>query len=176
MTAMNKMEASTEYGSGKAPITGRTVLYWLIGFFAVIFAANTVFIWLALGSFPGEVEEGSYKVGQRYNQEIAAARAQSELGWSVEIDLSRGAGGSADLVVSAADADGGPLTGLTFTANLIHPTNDANDTQFTLRETENGRYAGTAEAVPAGNWNLEVLAENTEGRVFKSENRLYLSE
>jgi len=176
MTVVNDMETGSGNGDGAKPITGRTVLYWLIGFFAVIFTANAVFVWLALGSFPGEVKEGSYKVGQKYNQEIAAARAQSQLGWSVTADLARGSGSAADLVVTAADAEGSPLTGLTFSAILEHPTNDAGDTKIALQEIESGRYAGSAEMVTSGNWNLVILAENADGRVFKSENRLYLSE
>ena len=40
-------------------ITGKTVLVWLLAFFGVIFTANAVFIYLALGSFPGVVVESS---------------------------------------------------------------------------------------------------------------------
>ncbi|WP_289032835.1 FixH family protein [uncultured Roseibium sp.] len=156
--------------------TGRTVLFWLFGFFAVIFAANAVFIWLAVGSFPGVVVESSYTAGQTYNQEIADAKAQSERGWQVKADLTRAANGGASLKVEARDKLGAPLTGLAFVAHLNHPTHDGVDLDVALVEGESGVYTGTADALAAGNWNMVLDAESADERLFRSENRIFLSE
>ncbi|ADZ71629.1 FixH family protein [Polymorphum gilvum] len=163
--------------SGGKPMTGRTVLLWLVGFFGVIFAANAVFLWVALGSFPGVVVESSYTAGQLYNQEIAAAREQAARGWAVEAGLDRSAGGTARIVVRARDGAGLPVTGVAFTARLNHPTRQGADHLILLQEEETGRFVGHTEAsLDAGNWNLILEAEGGEGRVFRSENRLFLKE
>ena len=83
-------------------ITGKTVLVWLLAFFGVIFTANAVFIYLALGSFPGVVVESSYEAGQAYNQEIAAAKAQADLNWQVSTEFTRTSSADGKLVVTRA--------------------------------------------------------------------------
>lgn len=64
-------------------ITGRTVLFWMIGFFTVIFIANAIFLHLAWKSFPGVVTETAYEDGLAYNDAIAASREQAARDWSV---------------------------------------------------------------------------------------------
>ncbi|MEJ8473317.1 FixH family protein [Roseibium algae] len=172
---MAMMHSNTSQVDPKA-FTGRTVLFWLMGFFAVIFAANAVFIWLALGSFPGVVVESSYQAGQDYNQEIANARAQAERNWQVKADLSRSQGGSGFLKVHARDSTGAPLTGLSFMARLQNPTHDGDDVEVVLRESESGLYTGGAAGLSAGNWNVVIEANGADERLFRSESRIFLKE
>lgn len=157
-------------------LTGRGVLFWLLGFFGLVFLVNGIFIWVALGSFPGVVVESSYHAGQVYNQDIAAAQAQAERGWQVGVDLTRALSGGGDIRVEARDKSGAPLTGLEFTARLKHPAYEGKDQTVALTETESGIYKGKAEDLPAGNWQLEVEALRDGKRLFLSENRLFLSE
>jgi nitrogen fixation protein FixH len=156
-------------------ITGKTVLVWLLGFFAVIFTANAIFIWLALGSFPGVVVESSYKAGQAYNQDIAEAKAQSERGWQVEAGLVRTTETNARVEVSALDKANTPLAGLVFTATLRHPTHENGDVVVPLSEGSPGVYAAEVPRVSAGNWNLVLEARRGDTRVFRSENRAFLA-
>jgi nitrogen fixation protein FixH len=172
--------AMTHSGNGSSPkgkpFTGWTVLFWLLGFFAVIFAANGVFIWLALGTFPGVVVESSYHAGQVYNQEIAVARAQAERAWDVEAKLERAHDGTASIKVEARDKLGAPLTGLSFVALLKHPIHEGQDVEIDMTEGESGVYTGNAGGLSAGNWNLVLEAESANERLFRSENRLFLGE
>ncbi len=155
-------------------ITGKTVLIWLLGFFAVVFVANAIFLWLAFGSFPGVVVESSYKAGQGYNKDIAAAKAQAKLGWQVQTELSRTTTTNARLEVSAFDKSDAALTGLKFSATLQHPTHESGDISLTLVEDAAGKYSANVENVAAGNWNLILEAHSDDKRVFRSENRLFL--
>ncbi|WP_209007873.1 FixH family protein [Roseibium litorale] len=157
-------------------LTGRGVLMWLICFFGLVFLVNGIFIWVALGTFPGVVVESSYKAGQEYNQTIAAAEAQRERGWKVGVDLIRGLSGSGEVRVEARDKTGAPLTGLAFTARLKHPVYEGQDVVVALSETESGVYKAQADALPAGNWQLEVEATQNGERLFLSENRVFLKE
>lgn len=156
-------------------ITGKTVLVWLICFFAVIFAANAVLLYLALGSFPGVVVESSYQAGQNYNHDIAAAKAQAGLGWQVETGLVRTTETAARLDVTALDSSGVALSGLSFVAVLKHPTHEGVDISVVLAESRPGHYISVLSNVPAGNWLLEIEASKADKRLFRSENRLFLA-
>jgi len=157
-------------------ITGKTVLAWLLGFFGVVFAANAVFIYLALGSFPGVVVESSYEAGQAYNQEIAAAKLQADLNWQVSSELVRSDVEGGKLVVTAKDADGDPLYGIELNAMLRNPVHDGADMQVTFRADGGGRYVGNVDHLEAGNWMLVLLISQDGERKFKSENRIFVKE
>ncbi|MEO9731613.1 FixH family protein [Qipengyuania citrea] len=157
-------------------MTGRTVLFWLLGFFGIIFTANGIFIYLALGSFPGVVVESSYEAGQAYNQEIAAAKAQADLNWQVSSEFIRADGDGGKLVVTAADADGTPLYGIKLNAMLRNPVADNSDVKVDFHADGGGRYVGEVTRVAPGNWTLVLLISQDGERKFKSENRIFLSE
>ena len=156
-------------------ITGKTVLVWLIGFFAVIFAANAVLLYLALGSFPGVVVESSYQAGQNYNHDIATAKEQAVLGWQVETSLVRTTETAARLDVTARDKSGAALSGLAFVAVLKHPAQEGVDVSVVLAESRPGHYVSVLGDLPAGNWLLEIEASKADKRLFRSENRLFMA-
>ncbi|WP_281926511.1 FixH family protein [Roseibium album] len=157
-------------------ITGKTVLIWLLGFFGVIFAANAVFIYLALGSFPGVVVESSYEAGQGYNQELAAAKAQEQLHWQVSSEVVRSTDDTWKLVVHAADAEATPLYGIDINVLLRRPAQEMADVEANLRADGGGRYVADLEHLPAGNWTLVLEIEQDGNRKFKSENRIFLKD
>lgn len=164
--------------NGKDPkaISGRTVLVWLLCFFGVIFTANGIFLYLALGSFPGVVVESSYEAGQAYNKEIAAARAQSELNWQVSSELLRQGDTGGRLTVVAADADTTPLYGIEIQATLKHPAQEKADIELLLRADGGGRYVSDIAELPAGNWTLVLQIDQDGTRKFKSENRVFVKD
>ncbi|GAA0777708.1 nitrogen fixation protein FixH [Roseibium denhamense] len=157
-------------------ITGKTVLVWLLSFFAVVFTANAIFIYLALGSFPGVAVESSYEAGQSYNQEIAAAAEQHKLNWQIGSVLERTNAEAGRLLVTAADADGAPLYGVAVSAVLQHPAQQTADIDIVLTADGGGRYIADLDRLPAGNWNLVLVIEQDGMRKFKSENRVFVKE
>ncbi len=157
-------------------ITGRTVLMWLLGFFAVVFIANGIFIYFALGSFPGVAVDSSYEAGQAYNAEIAAAKAQAELDWDITADVLRTAALGAQVNVLAKDERGADLNGLKVDIILRHPTNEAGDIAIALLSKGPGTYAADLENVAAGNWDLVLKIEKDGKHVFRSENRVFLKD
>lgn len=157
-------------------LTGRGVLAWLLGFFAVVFLANAVFIYLAMTSWTGLEVESSYKAGQAYQGEIDAASRQAALGWNVELSVERGAPGEVSLRVAARDAGGAPLTGLAVSARLQRPTFRAQDITVSLVEGEIGVYAARVAGVAPGQWVVRLAAEGAGDAVFRSRNRVFLAE
>ncbi len=156
--------------------TGKTALAWLLGFFGVVFAANAVFIYLALGTFPGVVVESSYEAGQAYNQEIAAAKAQAALHWQVSGEVVRTDNAGAKVLVTAADAEGAPLYDIDVKVVLRHPAKEMEDAEVFLRADGGGRYVADLEHLPAGNWYFILEIEEDGVRKFKSENRIFLKD
>src|SRR5262249_61393294 len=69
-------------GGGDArELTGRTVFVCLVGFFAVVAAANAVMIRAAVSTFGGLETESSYQAGLVFAREEAQARSQDALHW-----------------------------------------------------------------------------------------------
>ncbi|WP_417766761.1 FixH family protein [Stappia sp.] len=159
------------------PVTGRTVFFWLAGFFSVMLVANAFFVYFALSSFPGLVTEQAYEDGLAYNGRIAASRAQVELNWDVAGQVWRDADGMARISVTARDAAGAPLTGLVVTAELLRPASPDPARFVSLQEGEAGKYSGRIDAVAAGRWILDLDARSGgEGERFLSRNRIFLDE
>ena len=74
------------------PITGRKVLWMLLGFFGVMMAVNGIFVYLALSSFSGLETVNAYVKGLDYNATLRRGAAQKALGWQVERErVARGA-------------------------------------------------------------------------------------
>jgi len=172
MTTMSLQERSTGFR-----ITGRKVFLALVAFFGIITVANVVMIWLAVGSFPGVVTESAYKSGREYASVLEAAETQRALGWRLDEQVvSSGPAGGVAIRIDANDRTGAPLSGLSVFATLASPTHDGLDRRATLREGEVGLYTGTAEGLPTGQYDLAIEATSGSGEVFRSVNRIVLSE
>ena len=154
-------------------VTGRFVLFCMLGFFAVVVGVNFTMARYAVTTFGGVETQSSYKAGLSFRAETNASHAQDALRWNVDVRLTRAASGMASLEVRPLDAGGRPLTGLGLIAELRHPSFARKDHAIEMRETSPGVYAGGA-MVDAGQWQLRLdLLRNGE-RVFRSESRAVL--
>ncbi len=175
MSAASKMvdRPPRTIDSGKR-LTGRAVLLYVLAFFGVIIGVNLVMMKLAIDTMPGLEVDSSYRAGNAYNAEIAAARGQSAREWQVAGHLRRGADGRAFLEVQAQDRGGAPLSGLAFSAHLERPIDKRADRSVALREQGVGIYRGEAENLAPGQWDLVLEAERGSERLFLSKNRVEL--
>ncbi len=154
-------------------VTGRTVLFSLVGFFGVVFAVNAVMVKAATSTFGGVETSSSYKAGLMFKQEVAAAEKQDARHWQVGGTLKRNGAGEAVLDFTARDAAGKPLTGLTADARLAHPADSRLDHVIKLDRVGSGEFRGEA-TVPRGQWELFVDLYRGEDRVFRSRSRVTL--
>lgn len=154
-------------------LTGRMVLVCILGFFGVVFAVNGVMVQAAISTFGGVEVASSYQAGLDFAREEKAARAQDALHWQVAAALSKTPDGATRLAVTAEDAAGRPLTGLTATARLEHPEHRASDRTVALTTEAPGRFGGaTARAI--GQWDLVIDLARDGKRLFRSRNRVVL--
>ncbi|HUL88073.1 MAG TPA: FixH family protein [Pseudolabrys sp.] len=157
----------------KRELTGKHVLFCLLGFFGVVFAVNGVLVKAATSTFGGVETSSSYQAGLMFEQDVARAEQQDALHWQIGGKLSRDNAGAAVLDISARDAKGALLAGLTARARLAHPANERLDRIFALNGTGTGQFHGEVQA-QAGQWGLIVDLYRGDARVFRSHSRVTL--
>lgn len=158
----------------RRPLSGRTVLVWLVAFFGVVVAVNALMAKLAIDTMPGTDVDSAYQAGNAYNAQISAARDQDARRWLVQGHIERHADGRSVIEVKAQDRDGQPLKNLRFSAQLERPIDRRADRRLALMEGEAGIYSGQTVEVASGQWDLVLEAERGSRRVFLSRNRVLL--
>jgi nitrogen fixation protein FixH len=137
---------------------GRWIPWTFVGGFGVVILANAVLIVFALSSWSGLETEQAYQKGLAYNEAIATAEAQAARGWRASLGFEPRGPLSGELVVSFADAEGEPVSGLAVTARLIRPTHEGFDHETALAPTGAGRYAVPLDFPLAGQWQVRIEA------------------
>lgn len=157
-------------------ITGRFVLVALVLFFVVIAAVNAVMMTMAIRTFPGIDARNGYEVSQRFNKEIAAARAQSERGWDGQAVLERVGGDAAQMRLALTTRDAQPISGLAVEVRLKHPSDRRLDHVLTLNELAPGRYEAATKGLASGAWGLDIEARNGAETVYRLTSRVTLKD
>lgn len=155
-------------------LTGSHVWVIVAGFFLTIFAANAIFITLAIRSFPGEQEKKSYLQGLAYNAHLEALAAQKALGWTVQLGEDRLDDGRVVISLAISSKTGEPVTGLDVVGFLGRAVDDDADRSFALVERLPGRYDASIDGIAAGNWRFTASAQSEETASFKIEKRLLI--
>lgn len=167
------MNSSTTLGK---PLTGRAVFVMLVAFFGVVIGVNLLMMRFAIDTMSGTDVDSAYRASLAYEREIQTAHEQDARHWQVEAHIARGPAGSADVRIVARDSKGAPLTGLGFSARLERPADKRADRTIAVTEIETGIYKGSAEGILAGQWNLVLEGDTGGKRVFRSRNRVMLSD
>ncbi len=139
-------------------LTGRHVLFALLGFFGVIMAVNAVMVGVALQSWTGLVETQSYRKGLDYNDSLDRERAQGALGWRSTVALApdeAAAAGTYRLSLRLSGADGAAIAGRTVAVTLSRPVGEYPPVTAELREGEAGTYSTALNLPMPGNWQAE---------------------
>lgn len=156
----------------KKTLTGRGVLLWLVLFFGVVIATDTVFVAAAVKTFRGEDEAKPYLQGIAYNQTLARRAEQADLGWRAVIGAERNGDKGAVVDLDVTDSMGAPETGLVLTGELRHPSDENRDRPIRFRETSPGHYRSEVENVRPGDW--DVIARTEQGAPFEASRRLWV--
>ncbi|BCJ92282.1 membrane protein [Terrihabitans soli] len=154
-------------------ITGRFVLFALLGFFGVVIAVNFTMARLAVSTFGGVEVASAYKAGLAFGADTRAAHAQDALGWKVEGAVDRAANGAVNISVAVRDAAGHEINGLDVAVELHHPADARRDIALAARPGGNGIYIAASD-VPAGQWTLEVDILKDDAHAFRSSSRVVI--
>ncbi|MBI1199237.1 MAG: ferredoxin [Phenylobacterium sp.] len=148
-------------------LTGWHVLAGISAFFAVIFAVDGTFAYMALRTHPGEVSVTPYEDGLLYNQRITQLEEQRQLGWRA----AAGPLGTNKVLVEFRDRADAPVRGLTLTAKMERPATETGRITPRFVETAPGRYEATVGQL-SGAWDLTAEAKDPSGDDFLLERRL----
>lgn len=138
-------------------LKGHHVLMWMLGFFAVMFAANGVFLYNAIKTFPGEEVKQSYVQGLAYNTQLAKNAKQAQLGWTAQVGLE-----GRDIVLRLFDADGVALEGYNI-AGTLRRAGQNGDISVNFFYEGNSVYRTNAEGLLQGRWELEFVVSEDRG-------------
>ncbi|MFT5776053.1 FixH family protein [Hyphomonas sp.] len=144
-------------------LKGHHVLFWLIGFFGLMFIVNGVFLWAALSSFPGEDVRHSYLQGLHFNQTIASLKHQEGMAWKAELGLIEEPDGDV-LVARILDADGLALPSRNVTAELRRAATQDSDIIVDMLPVGSGEYRAELPVLTRGAWHVALNAEVADGR------------
>jgi nitrogen fixation protein FixH len=154
-------------------LSGRGVLLWLAGFFAIIITVNVWFITASIRTFSGEDEQKPYLQGVEYNQTLARRAVQRALNWQATVTSVRLNGGTIRVRIFLRHADGSPVSGLLLHGELRHPSDEGRDRTTWLRETAPGEYRATVQGIAPGAWDL-VAGTNLNQPPFEMTRRLWM--
>jgi nitrogen fixation protein FixH len=162
------MHEDSDYQPKGRPLTGGKVLAMLLAFFGVMLAVNAYMARQAIATHPGLDHKNAYEAGVAFNKEIAAARAQTELGWSVGLTRVK-TGAATQVTAIVKDQAGQPVNGLVATLRFDYPSTSHRDKDVPAAAAGDGVYSGVAELTP-GHWNVEIEFARDGQRVFRSKN------
>jgi nitrogen fixation protein FixH len=144
--------------------------------FGIIIAANGIMVAVAFDSWTGLETDSAYQDGLAYNQEIAAAEAQRELGWQVNLSVAESGPRRVEVSVRLANAAGTPFKADEVRAVFRRPTHDGFDVETWLRhDASSGQHGGEVELPLAGIWDVSVEARS-QGRSYRIDKRIEVTQ
>jgi len=156
---------------------GRHMLISLGAFFGVMLIVNGIFVYFAISTFNGLSTRDAYRKGLAYNQRIADARAQRELGWTGAVKSGPLSGW---LTVEISGRNGRPVKNLHIEATLMRPVSDRFDIPLKLEEAGAGHYRAFLGNIDRGNWVLHIRASKPVGGknqvIYRMKKRLWLKQ
>ncbi len=155
-------------------LTGRHVLFMLLGFFAVMMTVNATFVWLSLSSWSGLSTEDAYRQGLNHNDTLAGSRRQQGLDWRLAYELRSENDGGAQLTVRLAGSEGPPPAVVRVRADLVRPTHEGNDFSLALTPRGDGVYSANFATPLKGQWDMVILAERRNGERYRLEDRIWI--
>lgn len=129
----------------------RFIPWYFVAFFVVVFIANGIFIYFALESQPGVIEEHNYEIGLAYDDRIAEDVAEQALGWVGDVMFDNGV-----LTFTLSDREGSPLRGADARAVLVRPVQAGHDFPLSLTQEEPGVYRAPAVFPLPGRWDAYI--------------------
>lgn len=142
----------------KQPRTGLWFLISLLSFFVVFASVDAFFIYKALSTHTGVVEEHTYEKGLAFNKALEEARIQDHM------DVQAGSRyESGVLTFNLLDKDGNPFDTVMVKAHIIRPVQDGHDFETVLQYKGQGVYSTKLDLPMKGQWLAQIEAQWDNG-------------
>ncbi len=142
--------------------------YFFYLFFAVIFAVNIFYIYISQKTWRGIVTQDSYHKGLHYDEVIASAQKQKELGWNLKISYKNLKNKSGELEIFLFDKNNKKISDATVTAYFKRPTQDGKDFSQEL-QTVGEKYFAKIDFPLIGQWQFIINADKGEDHFQESK-------
>jgi nitrogen fixation protein FixH len=131
--------------------------YFFFAFFAVVFVVNIFYIYISNKSWRGVVIDKSYQRGVEYNQTIALAKKQQEMGWRVDVKFDNLGKNNGILRVRVFDKNSREIKDANIRVSLKRPTQEGFDFEVPLL-SDKKIYSATISFPLKGQWdfNFEI--------------------
>lgn len=133
----------------------RYIPWMIVGFFLVVAFFDGIFVYLATSTHTGVVTDHAYQRGLDYNDTVAAANKQENLGWETSLDLVA----NSTLMLSLKDDSAAPINGARVYAEVMRPTQDGFDFEVPLEPSGAGEYSAPVDFPMVGQWDVRVFVE-----------------
>lgn len=144
--------------------TGKHALAVFVAAFGVIITVNLVLAYSAVKTFPGLEVKNSYVASQEFNDRLQEHQA---LGWEIQAEVSGGL-----LILHITDRTGAPVQVAELQAVVGRATHVKDD--FSPDFTFDGQAYATPAVLGKGNWNIRLVAKDSEGAEFAQRVPLYV--
>lgn len=156
-------------------LTGRAVLFMLIGFFLITSGVNAVMITLAVRTMPGVSVKNAYEASQAFNAEAARIAAQDALGLQVDV-LRAGLHSNGEFVLLVRDKQGTSVSGLDASVRIGRPVDQRFDITFPLTLEGAGRYRAALPILASGQWDVTIELMRKDALIYRSHERIVVSQ
>ena len=137
-------------------------------FFAVIFVVDVFYIYLSKKTWRGLVTEDSYYKGLHYNDLIAKAKKQKELGWQMKISYRNLQNKSGEITILLFDKNNKKISNASVSVNFKRPTQDGQDFYHELKYV-NDAYKAKIDFPLAGQWDFMISANKGSDSFVESK-------
>lgn len=151
--------------------------YIFVGAFGIVLVVNGALAYFATSTFTGLSTDNAYEKGRLYNRNLAAAKAQADMGWTVDTKVSPASTADrpqADITITYRDSDGKPVEGLQVQATMVRPTAGGYDHRLELPPLGDGRYGGVFPLPLAGVWDMDVIAHGPGDVAYQHAQRFVI--
>ena len=161
----NHDTAAVDTGRRQWTFTGWHMLTIMLLFFGVIISVNVTMAVMAGRTWTGLVVKNSYVESQKFNDHLAAARAQESKGWRTKLSYSDGF-----LTFDVRNRDGQPVVISDATLFVGRPAFEQADRTLALEPAGQGRYVARVDFAP-GPWALRITG-TSDGQPYRRDSRL----
>ncbi|MGI9510275.1 MAG: FixH family protein [Geminicoccaceae bacterium] len=152
---------------------GHWIPWVFVGLFLLVLAANGTLIYVAVSTFTGLETSDAYKKGLDYNDRLAVAERQEQLGWQAVVEATANAQKQVTLTLTLNDRLEAPITSADVEAEFVRPVQAGHDLTVPLEDQGGGRYAAVVDLPLAGQWDVHFTARAREN-IYRLVERIHI--
>jgi nitrogen fixation protein FixH len=138
----------------------------LFGAMGFVFLVNGYMVYNAVTTFPGSAGKDGFDLSNDYKRVLAAAHHQSDLGWTIDADVT----GTRQPTLSLTNKSGDPLQVSDIEARAERPVGPAESTPLSFQPAGPGHFQASTD-LAQGQWDI-LLTVQSEGQTYTATRRV----